>query len=53
MPVISRGNKLAVLWGALDPRSDVLYICGEYLAAADSAVHGIAIRALKATGFLV
>jgi hypothetical protein len=39
-----RGNKLAVLWCALDPRSDVLYICGEYLAAADPAVHVAAIR---------
>ena len=37
-------NRVAVVWGALDPHSDVLYICGEYLAEADLPVHAAAIR---------
>ena len=37
-------NRVAVIWGALDPHTDVLYICGEYLAEADLPVHAAAIR---------
>jgi hypothetical protein len=33
-----------VIWGALDPQSDVVYVCGEYLAEADLPVHAAAIR---------
>ena len=39
-----RWDRVAVIWGALDPQSDVLYICGEYSAEADAPVHTAAIR---------
>jgi len=39
-----RWDRVAVIWGALDPQSDVLYICGEYSGEADVPVHAAAIR---------
>jgi hypothetical protein len=35
----------AVIWGARDPESDVLYLYSEYLREAEPAVHAAAIRA--------
>jgi hypothetical protein len=37
-------NRLAAIWGARDPQSDVLYLFGEYDAEADSALHAATIR---------
>ena len=37
-------NKVAVIWGALDPQTDTLYLYSEYEAEADSAIHAAAIR---------
>ena len=39
-----RWNTAAVVWGARDPQSDVLYLYSEYLAEADPAIHAAAIR---------
>ena len=39
-----RWSTAAVIWGARDPGSDVLYLFGEYYAEADPAVHAAAIR---------
>ena len=39
-----RWNRVAVIWGARDPQSDVLYLFSEYYAEADAAIHAAAIR---------
>ena len=39
-----RWHTAAVIWGALDPQSDVLYLYSEYLADADPAIHAATIR---------
>jgi hypothetical protein len=39
-----RGRKGAAIWGALDPKSDVLYLFSDYLGDADPANHVAAIR---------
>jgi hypothetical protein len=39
-----RWNTAGVIWGALDPQSDVLYLYSEYFAEADPALHAAAIR---------
>jgi hypothetical protein len=35
---------MAVIWGARDPQTDVVYLFGEYCAEAEPAVHASAIR---------
>jgi hypothetical protein len=35
---------VAVIWGARNPQSDVLYLFSEYHAEADAAIHAAAIR---------
>ena len=37
-------NTVAVLWGARDPQTDMLYFFSEYFAEADPAIHAAAIR---------
>jgi len=39
-----RWNTVAAIWGALDPLSDVMYLCSEYSGESDSAIHAAAIR---------
>jgi len=39
-----RWNTAAVIWGARDPQSDVLYLYSEYFGETDPAVHVAAIR---------
>ena len=38
-----RWNTIAVIWGARDPQTDVLYLFSEYYAEADAAIHAAAI----------
>jgi hypothetical protein len=40
-----RWHTAAVIWGALDPASDVLYLYSEYYGEAEAAVHAAAISA--------
>jgi hypothetical protein len=40
-----RFQTIAVIWGALDPESDILYLYSEYFAEADPGVAAAAIRA--------
>jgi hypothetical protein len=39
-----RWNTVAVIWGARNPQSDMLYFFSEYYAEADAAIHAAAIR---------
>jgi hypothetical protein len=39
-----RWNTTAVIWGARNPQSDVLYLFSEYYDEADAAIHAAAIR---------
>jgi hypothetical protein len=43
--MVIRGHIVAVIWGALDPESGVLYLYSEYWGDAHPAVHVAAIRA--------
>ncbi len=41
-----RWNKVAVIWGARDPQSSVLYLYGEYLSEGEVAAHATQIRSM-------
>jgi len=49
-----RSHTMAVIWGARNPESDVLYLYSEYYADSDPAVHAAAIRSRGEwiTGFM-